>query len=538
MTLAWFAELAIKSSLICAATYLALYLLRGKSAGERSFIAHLGMAAIPLQSLAAEFLPFPMMSGSDWASGLSWLTETEAPLWFILPPAALLIGMTLFAVVRLFGLRNRSTVLVEPAWLGALAHAQRRMGFKSGAALLTSGDIASPVSWGLFRPTIVLDERALQAQDEAEAIIAHELAHVAGADWAKLLLSRIVTALYWFNPLVWLLARTCHELREEAADDAVLNHDVDDASYATILVKCARHECRGMLLAAHGVAPGKGSLRRRINRVLDTTRRRAPAGFGFTLSAIGGSCALILPLAAMTIQPPMRPVSPAKPVAPARAVANLGDGGHAYATVTPQSLTAPQTVRALVTDGKGHVVADAIVPVPPKGDAPAAKPRFSAGELIAMSSQGVTPEWLRGMAALGYTNLSGGEIAALASQGITPDYVRGLARAGYPRLSAGQLVAMKVQDVSPDYVYAITRAGGPRPSPDQLVALRVQGVSAELIRASVEAQVAAGLAQSEAVRALKAMKLKDYYVPPAPPSRRMAPPKAPAAPAPANNDDD
>jgi bla regulator protein blaR1 len=535
MTLAWFLELAVKSSLICALTYAALYLLRGKSAAERSFIAHLGLAAIPLQTLAALFLPFPMMSGSEWASGLTWLTETEAPLWFIAPPAAILIGMTLFAVYRLFGLRHRSTVLVEPAWLGALAHAQRRMGFKSGAALLTSGDIASPVSWGLFRPTIVLDERALAAREEAEAIIAHELAHVAGADWAKLLLSRIVTALYWFNPLVWMLARTCHELREEAADDAVLNHDVDSAGYASILVRCARHECRGMLLAAHGVAPGKGSLRRRINRVLDGTRRRAPTGLGFTLGTIAGSFAIILPLAAMTIQPPMRPVAPvapAKPIQPIRVAVDMGDGGHTYATVTPRAPNAPSMVSAVVTDARGRVIS-ATAPVPAR-EAQPPKPRFSAGELIAMSQQGVSPQWLREMAALGYTNLSGGEITALAVQDIDPAYVRGMAQAGYPRLSAGQLIALKVQDVTPDYVRQITRARGPRLSPEQLVALRVQGVNPELVRAAAEARAEAGIARAEAMRAISNMKINVTVATPVPPRARQAPPKPPVPP----SDDD
>ena len=45
-------------------------------------------------------------------------------------------------------------------------------------------------------------------------------------DWAKLLASRIACAIFWFNPLVWMLARESHQLREEAADDAVLMADI------------------------------------------------------------------------------------------------------------------------------------------------------------------------------------------------------------------------------------------------------------------------------------------------------------------------
>ena len=92
---------------------------------------------------------------------------------------------------------------------------------QNGTALLTSSELKSPISWGLFRPVILLNEEALEARHEAEAIIAHELAHVRGLDWAKLLLARIVTAIFWFNPLVWLAAR-------QAAGERLVILDSDD----------------------------------------------------------------------------------------------------------------------------------------------------------------------------------------------------------------------------------------------------------------------------------------------------------------------
>ena len=101
------------------------------------------------------------------------------------------------------------------------------MGFKHGTALLTSDELASPISWGLLRPVILLNTRAVEATGEAEAIIAHELAHVARMDWLKLLLARLATALFWFNPLVWILARQAHHLCEEAADDVCLANITD-----------------------------------------------------------------------------------------------------------------------------------------------------------------------------------------------------------------------------------------------------------------------------------------------------------------------
>ena len=152
-------EVALKTALASGITLGVLRLMAARTAAERSFVAHLGLAATLAIPVAALILPPLAVSGT-----FAWLCEIAVPLALYALPALVIGAITLVAVGRLFGLRNRATVLVEPAWLGALAHAQRRMGFKSGAALLVSPDIASPVSWGLFRPTIVLDERALARQ--------------------------------------------------------------------------------------------------------------------------------------------------------------------------------------------------------------------------------------------------------------------------------------------------------------------------------------------------------------------------------------
>lgn len=251
---------ALKSVLIAGVTLLLLRMLRGRSAAERGMVAHLGLLALVLLPLGAMFLPqlvvtAPILEPIPTESAqlpVGPITDTpplpsaEAvqaaaapePWWPLLYgiPVALLLAVTLLAVLRLVTLRAKASVLVEPSWLSALAHAQRRMDFKNGTALLTSSELKSPISWGLFRPVILLNEEALGAKAEAEAIIAHELAHVRGLDWAKLLLGRIATALFWFNPLVWILAREAHQLREETADDAVLAADVEGVDYAQLLV--------------------------------------------------------------------------------------------------------------------------------------------------------------------------------------------------------------------------------------------------------------------------------------------------------------
>jgi beta-lactamase regulating signal transducer with metallopeptidase domain len=237
------------------------------------------------------------------ASALPSVSPVAAASALYAIPAVALLFITFVALARLIALRARADVLVDGHWLSALARAQRRMGFKHGTALLTSDDLASPISWGLMRPVILLNSRAVEAADEAEAIIAHELAHVARMDWAKLLLARIATALFWFNPLVWMLAREAHQLREEAADDSVLAADIADTDYAQLLVGVARHECPGLLLGAHGVAPSKSSLARRVARVLDGKSVRGPVARSFGLGVFVGAALVAAPLTALTFSP-------------------------------------------------------------------------------------------------------------------------------------------------------------------------------------------------------------------------------------------
>src|SRR4051812_32402279 len=332
--------IALKSLLIAGLALALLTLMKRRSAAERSWVAHIGLFALVLMAFAPIALPSwnvqaPALLGSSPAaeatvqgspriisvasapSEAKTIPNVIAPASPASPaltpaatatalyaiPAAILLFITFLALARLIALRARADVLVDAHWLSALARAQRRMGFKHGTALLTSNELSSPISWGLMRPVILLNDRAVEAAGEAEAIIAHELAHVARMDWVKLLLARVATALFWFNPLVWLLAREAHHLREEAADDAVLAADIVDTDYAQLLVGVARHECPGLLLGAHGVAPLKSSLARRVARVLDGKSVRGPAARPFALGVFAGALLIAAPLAALTLTP-------------------------------------------------------------------------------------------------------------------------------------------------------------------------------------------------------------------------------------------
>ncbi|MBA2466883.1 MAG: M56 family metallopeptidase [Sphingomonas sp.] len=547
--------IAAKSFLVAGIVLLLLKLAQHRSASDRSWIAHLGLVAVLLLPLAAIALPALEVQGPSFLAGapaepaavtpVTAASETATPsnrseavpaaatfpvatgapqaipsvdwaFWVYAAPAGVLILLTLIALARLVGLKGRAHVLVEPNWLTALARAQQRMGFKSGTALLTSNELPSPISWGLMRPVILLNSQAAESHAEAEAIIAHELAHVASLDWAKLLLSRVTTALFWFNPLVWVLAREAHQLREEAADDAVLGANIEDTEYARLLVGVARHECRGLLIGAHGVAPSKNSLSRRVRRVLDGALSRAPGGWRWSTAAAFFAAGMAVPVAALNFVPATAASAAAGEAKVASNDAGTDPAAPYYAASDDDAPVVSSALRNVVSTSVAGALAvvhphpeyvrdaeierekaienamerrwDGIGPKPgtvgprpgsigPKG--PIGPHSNAIERAIAIKVMGVTPEYLAALRASSprLRSLPADEAVGMKAVGVTAEYVRDLAAAGYGHLDADDLVEARALNIRGDFIRGISAAGYRRLSLDQLIELRAMGVT-------------------------------------------------------------
>ena len=558
--------IALKSLLIAGLTLGLLQLMRNRSAAERSWVAHIGLLALVIMAFAPLVLPSwnveaPSVLGQTAAPAAAALPTTQtaelsapasaqpvqpvqpvateaAPLLPSLSPlaaatalyaipAALLLLITFLALARLIALRARADVLVDGHWLSALARAQRRMGFKHGTALLTSNELASPISWGLMRPVILLNSRAVEAAGEAEAIIAHELAHVARMDWIKLLLARIATALFWFNPLVWLLAREAHQLREETADDTVLAANIVDTDYAQLLVGVARHECPGLLLGAHGVAPSKSSLARRVARVLDGKSVRGPVARSFAFGVFAGAILVAAPLAALTLTPaapkaammpaaahlaasePAPVVTPVAPEVPTDLPSIIASGVSTSVTTAVAAATAiaPEAVakrkaenfRIEAPNGATVESVDgAIISRAPTGATVTMFPPDARGvrKMVARAPNGSTAvSYVSGKDAEAYAlraeryrdrarDLSIDHIIEMKAVGVTPEFMATM-RAASPRMRSVDLddiVGLKAVGVTPDYVRSLAMAGLPNLSADQLTEAKAVGITGDYVR--------------------------------------------------------
>ena len=488
MTLDLVLEIALKSALIAGAALALLAVLKRLPAAQRAFVAHAGLALALLTPLWVLFGPRLEMTGF-WSRTPAPIAEGPivsgtAPTVASIPTAApilttetiafgvyaLIAGLLLAALAislwRLLRLQRDAAVLTEPAWLLALAHAQQRMGMKQGTALLQNGRLCSPVSWGFLRPTIMVNPAILESAEKAEAVLAHELAHVVRMDWLNLLIARLATAVLWFNPLVWLLAWQAHELREEAADDVVLRGDVRRSDYAALLVDFARRERTSPLAAAHGVSPAKDALKRRLARVLDPHARRDPAAPAWALTCAVAALLIAAPVAAFS------PIDYAPQPAAAATAANAAT--PATAAAAAHALAKGETSE--VADQTAET-SDGAVAIPVRGE------RLTAEALIAMQANGVTVEYVERIEraypparTMGYE-----ELISFAALGVTPEWLGGIVDAGYPNLRPDQVQTLAALGVTPDYVREL-RAAGFHPSVEDLTTLHANGVTGAYVR--------------------------------------------------------
>lgn len=277
-------EYTLRSAAVCLITALALCFLRKSAAVYRHLVCVLSLVILlTLPLLHALLPPIPLPQGfaseqySVPAIPAPPITDSIAPI--AIPPMAppvliepptdappiappipppsrgpspilpllwltgvvLLLARLAFALIRLAGMKAASlpASVEQTDWLAVLAHSQR---LAIPIALRIGPADTAPVTWGVFRPVILLPE-SLTTDDAGESAARHELAHIARRDWLWQMLAEVVCALYWFQPGVWWLRHRLRTESERACDDAVLLSGVDATDYASHLLRIAR-QCR------------------------------------------------------------------------------------------------------------------------------------------------------------------------------------------------------------------------------------------------------------------------------------------------------
>jgi TonB family protein len=326
-----FLETAIKISLVVALGLLAAAMLHRRSAALRHWILAASMAAALATPLLMQMAPpwtpravalangtqsHPPEPGSSAPSRIGIATTfqtkstTTAPAAGGIPVAIGLLAMWIGgSAVNLTGLlvgfwrlhrtAARATMVRVGPWADAARQLSEHLGVRTPVRLLQSDRPAVLVTWGLFRPKVLLPIDAPSWDpDRIRVVLAHELAHVQRHDWAVQMGGELLRIVCWFNPLVWLAASRLRLESERACDDAVVNLGVSGREYALHLLELARQFGRARdIYPAVAIVPRPSSLERRVTAMLNPRLSRRPLSVTARFGTIAALLVIALPIA-------------------------------------------------------------------------------------------------------------------------------------------------------------------------------------------------------------------------------------------------
>ena len=378
-------EMAWKSAAVSGAALLLAALLRSRSAADRGAVLRIGIAALLMLPVVSALLPsldvetgsaapvvasaaMPMapvaseeaivssaVTAPAVESGGSWDDPGILFLLLYLGGVAMVGGRLLAGLMTLRAWTREAKPVTDAVWLEAL---ERIAGQGRAIRLLVSVQVDSPLSWGVGKPVILIDRDALMRSGDAEAILAHEVAHIRRRDWISLIGSRVAVALFWFNPLVWRLDREAAQQAEEAADSQAAAR-VEPTRYAQTLLDWARTGGGG-LIPANAMASGEPGLARRVRAILEGRAARR-SGSVVSIVAMAACVAVAAPVAALEFVQPEAPEAPEPPEAPeAPEPVEAPEAPEAGVVPVPPAPMAPPAVRV-----PGVPPVPAVPPLPP-----------------------------------------------------------------------------------------------------------------------------------------------------------------------------
>ena len=153
-----------------------------------------------------------------------------------------------------------------------------------------------PFTWGALRPVVLLP-RATESWSlrHRQVVLQHELVHIRRNDWAIQILAHIVSAFYWFNPLVWIATRGLSIEREHACDLDVIAQGTRPSEYAAHLIDVATLVPQGKGIPSAALAmTWHPHLEERVTFILDShCRRRGAALIAPVILGMGVLAALL-----------------------------------------------------------------------------------------------------------------------------------------------------------------------------------------------------------------------------------------------------
>ncbi len=508
--------------LMVAAPMITFFVLwHNASAEAASWIGATAASAVSLSHRVSALAPSGAGIAQSPTSSWLWQGQSSRPdalLWFV---EAWFLGV-LFLSLRAVGgfvlierMRRKEARPVSAKLNELCLSLQRRLHLDRAIRYCECLRLEAPAVIGWFRPVVMLPLTALTGLSESQlkAVIAHELAHIRRLDCFVNLFQVAAETLLFYHPAIWWVNKRIRNERENCCDDVAISVCGDAVAYARALTLMEESRTAPAL----AMAANRGPLATRVARLLGLGTIRSgirvtgfAASFVFLTGALFAGSALLgaarvsfastaLPVHQNAETELIGGVSPAANAVPSQAralqaspsaqpistpQADANRDSHPHANSEPRASAAP-----VAQDGSQGAAQKA------KADRDAEQSKNAGGyiaglkaegfdhltadQVIAMKVQGVTPEYIHEIHALGL-HPGVDELVGMRVQGLTPQYIRDMRAAGID-VKTDELIGMKVQGITPEYVKNM-QGLRLKFTPEELVGMKVQGVNGEYIR--------------------------------------------------------
>lgn len=255
-----------------------------------------------LEPIATTFEATSVLSGTAMAE-----PPTIADRWLLRTLSGIALAWFSLSLIYLvwqslrFRWQMRHVTLAEPSHRRLLESICECRGIRRRVRLLQSDRFDEPVAYGLLRWTILIPAKVEKRlnHDELAALLTHELAHLIRGDIVWLVIGRVLTASFAFQPLNFLARRRWQEHAEFQCDDWAVDRNVDRLTLARSLTlvaewRAGRKSCAGVVSAVGARFHVSDRVERLVADAVPDLWRRRSRRFAIHLAALLAAAAVVV----------------------------------------------------------------------------------------------------------------------------------------------------------------------------------------------------------------------------------------------------
>ncbi|MDE5763363.1 MAG: M56 family metallopeptidase [Ruminococcus sp.] len=151
------------------------------------------------------------------------LVKSTVSIWDIVWAIGMLLFAGLFSVSYIRCIREFRTSL--PVKNDSIEEWLDKNNLKRKIKIRQFSGISTPMTYGLFRPVILLPENMdFNNRQNLQYILYHEFVHIRHCDVVLKILTTTALCVHWFNPFVWLMYILFNRDTELICDECVIKH--------------------------------------------------------------------------------------------------------------------------------------------------------------------------------------------------------------------------------------------------------------------------------------------------------------------------